>query len=101
MHKWQGGIQIEDRVELRQRFVRPLEPQQAQTQRIARAHVAGRHRDCPLQELLGFGHATLHLEIEGRHVEQQRMLQTVRQCRFGHDGSFRMRAALRGCVNCA
>jgi hypothetical protein len=29
------------------------------------------------------------------------MLQAVRQCRFGHDGSFRMRAALRGCVNCA
>ena len=57
--------------------------------------------DSSLQQLLRFGHTSLRVETQGRHIQEQRMLEPVRQSRLGHDGRFRMRAALCGRVNCA
>jgi hypothetical protein len=99
MNERQGRIPPKNRIELLERIGRPFEPQQAQPQRIAGSHVVGNLRHGSPQELLGLAHAALQLEIEGRHIEDQRMLQAVRQSGFRHGGGLGMRAPLRSCMN--
>jgi hypothetical protein len=70
---------VQQNIDLRECFGRPIESLQAQGEGIARSDILRRQLDGAFQELRGFSKATLLLERGSHHVQQQRMLETFRQ----------------------
>ena len=99
MRKRQRRVQLEQRIELLQRLGGPLEAQQTQTERVARTLVARSDLHRAIEQPLRLDRTAFLLEIQGNHVQQQRMLQAADDRGACDRPGLRVIAALRRLVD--
>ena len=86
VRKGQLRVLCQDRLDVRQRLLGPLQALQHQRERVANRHVGRGQRDAALEQAGGLLELALLLEAGRQDIQQQRMLEALRQRLLGERG---------------